>query len=211
MSNLIASGRLEIKIAFLETDNIIGMFHEKVGLMCDNENNIVAFTGSMNESANAFSVNYESIDVYTSWSQDEERVLNKQSAFNAMWNDYDPSIHVVSFPNVDSQIIKKYRTTNSVDSAINFMEQTASKHSIIENSIEKKERHGPVIPSSISLRDYQIEAISAWEKQNYRGIFDMATGTGKTYTALAAITHLFNKLDGNLAVIIICPYQHLVE
>ena len=43
LSNLIAVGRLEIKIAFLETDNTIGMFHEKVGLMYDNSNNIIAF------------------------------------------------------------------------------------------------------------------------------------------------------------------------
>jgi hypothetical protein len=66
LSNLIAAGRLEIKIAFLEEDGHIGMFHEKMGLMYDGENNIVAFTGSMNESANAFSHNYESIDVFTS-------------------------------------------------------------------------------------------------------------------------------------------------
>ena len=39
----------------------------------------------------------------------------------------------------------------------------------------------------------------------------MATGTGKTYTALAAISRLFADKEQNLAVIIICPYQHLVE
>ena len=67
LSNLIAAGRLEIKIAFLETDDSIGMFHEKVGLMYDAENNIIAFSGSMNESANAFMTNYEAIDVFASW------------------------------------------------------------------------------------------------------------------------------------------------
>lgn len=206
LSNLIASGRLEIKIAFLETDNIIGMFHEKVGLMYDKDDNIVAFTGSMNESANAFSINYESIDVYMSWTQDKERVLNKQSAFNAMWNDYEPSIHVVSFPNVDAEIINKYRITDSVESAI----ERIQKHKKVELqpiSIYFE----PSVPKEVKMREYQMEAISAWESHGYRGIFDMATGTGKTYTALAAIAHLYKKLDGNLAVIIICPYQHLVE
>lgn len=61
LSNLIAAGRLEIKIAFLEDDNMIGMFHEKLGLMYDAEDNIIAFSGSMNESANAFTKNYEAI------------------------------------------------------------------------------------------------------------------------------------------------------
>lgn len=211
LSNLIASGRLEIKIAFLESNNVIGMFHEKLGLMYDNEDNIVAFTGSMNESANAFSVNYESIDVYTSWSQDEERVLNKQSAFNAMWNDYEPSIHVVSFPNVDAEIIEKYRITDSVESAIEKTQKIQTNKEKIDESQIKKIAAGPMVPENVELRDYQLEAISAWESHAYCGIFDMATGTGKTFTALAAIAHLYKKLDGNLAVIIICPYQHLVE
>ena len=87
LSNLIAAGRLDIKIAFLESDNAVGMFHEKLGLMYDSDNHIIAFSGSMNESANAFTTNYEAIDVFTSWSKDEDRVFSKQSAFNAMWND----------------------------------------------------------------------------------------------------------------------------
>jgi superfamily II DNA or RNA helicase len=49
------------------------------------------------------------------------------------------------------------------------------------------------------------------QKKGYKGIFDMATGTGKTYTALAAISKLYKHSNENLAVIIICPYQHLVE
>lgn len=82
LSNLIASGVLEIKIAFLETDNTVGMFHEKMGLMYDADDNIIAFSGSMNESFNAFRQNYEAVDVFTSWSRDEDRVLAKQAAFN---------------------------------------------------------------------------------------------------------------------------------
>lgn len=49
LSNLIAAGRLEIKIAFLEDDNTVGMFHEKLGLMYDADGNVIAFSGSMNE------------------------------------------------------------------------------------------------------------------------------------------------------------------
>ena len=115
LSNLIASGVLEIKIAFLETDNTVGMFHEKMGLMYDADNNIIAFSGSMNESFNAFRQNYEAVDVFTSWTRDEDRVLAKQSAFNAMWNDYEPSIRVREFPQVSDLIVSRYmvdRTPN---------------------------------------------------------------------------------------------------
>jgi superfamily II DNA or RNA helicase len=207
LSNLIAAGRMEIKIAFMEDDNTIGMFHEKLGLMYDVEGNIIAFSGSMNETANAFSNNYEAIDVYASWLQDSDRVLMKQSAFNAMWEDYEPSIRVLNFPDVREELLQRYRVTNTIDTSFDDEEPRLEPISIdIPPS-----PIGPSVPEYVHIRPYQNDAIDAWAKQGYCGIFDMATGTGKTYTALAAIARLFSDLNNNLAVIIICPYQHLVE
>lgn len=208
LSNLIASGVLEIKIAFLEIDNTVGMFHEKMGLMYDGENNIIAFSGSMNESYNAFRQNYEAIDVFTSWTADEERVLAKQSAFNAMWNDYEPSIRVRDFPSVSNLIVSRYLVDANIDFELD--ETHFSDHSSFRE--EKKDTpNGPHIPAKVKMRPYQLNAIDNWASQNYCGIFDMATGTGKTYTALAAITNLYHATKQNLAVFIVCPYQHLVE
>ena len=209
LSNLIASNVLTIKIALLETGNEMGMFHEKLGLMYDPENNIVAFSGSMNESENAFHANYESIDVFTSWSADRERVLDKQSAFNAMWNDYEPGIRIADFPEVSDAIIDKYMMRESVDlSDLDIAPDTAQKKA---PEIEIKKHLGPCIPAGVDLRGYQEEAISSWKDHGYRGIYDMATGTGKTYTALASVVSLSNELVQKLAVVIVCPYMHLVE
>ena len=47
LSNLIAVGRLDFKIAYLEDGNTVGMFHEKLGVIYDKEDNIIAFSGSM--------------------------------------------------------------------------------------------------------------------------------------------------------------------
>lgn len=207
LSNLIAAGRMEIKIAFMEDDNTIGIFHEKLGLMYDAEGNIIAFSGSMNETANAFSNNYEAIDVYASWLQDSDRVLMKQSAFNAMWEDYEPSIRVLDFPDVREELLQRYRVTNTID--INLDDEEPRPEPISTDIFPAPA--GPAVPAHVHIRPYQNDAIDAWAKQGYRGIFDMATGTGKTYTALAAIARLFADLNCNLAVIIICPYQHLVE
>lgn len=207
LSNLIAAGRLDIKIAFLESDNAVGMFHEKLGLMYDSDNHIIAFSGSMNESANAFTTNYEAIDVFTSWSKDEDRVFSKQSAFNAMWNDYEPSIRVLDFPKINAAIIEKYKITDTIEtfSEEEFLMKKPSHEDKKEMSI------GPAVPEFVHMRPYQMDAINEWASRDYRGIFDMATGTGKTYTALAAISRLYQDKKKNLAVIIICPYQHLVE
>ncbi|MCR3921213.1 MAG: DEAD/DEAH box helicase family protein, partial [Firmicutes bacterium] len=211
LSNLIALGKLEIKIAFLEGDSQIGMFHEKMGLMYDKENNIIAFTGSMNESANAFSFNYESIDVFSSWTGEEERVFTKQAAFNAMWGDYEPHIKVVDFPSISKEILLRYKRTNTVDLSVDEREYKDTHNSVNEASPEYEISRGPCMPSGVFIRPYQDDAIISWEQHGFRGIFDMATGTGKTYTALAALVRLYAYTEQRLAVIIVCPYQHLVE
>ena len=210
LSNLISSGAMTIKIAFLESDGEIGMFHEKLGLMYDSSNNVIAFSGSMNESDNAFHRNYEAIDVFTSWSNDADRVRDKESAFNALWGDYEPGIIVQDFPQISKAIIEKYRVTDSIDIASLDVDCMLSSQADslgpqpLENNI-------PRIPDYVEMRDYQNTAIDKWVDNGFRGIFDMATGTGKTYTALAAISRLSEHLNDNLAVFIVCPYQHLVE
>lgn len=73
-----------------------------------------------------------------------------------------------------------------------------------------EKRGVPCLPDGVILHDYQKEAIENWAGHNYCGIFDMATGTGKTFTGLGAIVRLFTDKK-RLAVWIVCPYQHLVE
>lgn len=209
LSNLIAHGKIELKIAFLEKDNHVGMFHEKMGLMYDSDNNIIAFTGSMNESRTAFSHNYESIDVFTSWSQDEERVLAKQSAFNAIWNDYEPNIKVVSFTSIEKEIIERYKMNDITD--FTDYEPPKEGNSYADVIEDDRPQYYPHVPDGVEIRPYQESAIANWQRQDFIGIFDMATGTGKTYTALAAVAYLYEYIKSGLAVTIVCPYQHLVE
>ena len=111
LANLIADGILDIRIAFTEDHNGIGMYHEKMGLIEDLDGNIVAFSGSMNESATAMSINYETIDVFRSWHDENEleRVKSKQGSFHAIWNDIEPNIHVLEFPRLTQEIIDKYK------------------------------------------------------------------------------------------------------
>ena len=61
----------------------------------------------------------------------------------------------------------------------------------------------------IKLRDYQEEAIAAWVKNDYHGFYVMATGTGKTWTAIYSAKEL---LKTHPAMVVICaPYKHLVK
>src|SRR5690606_40085530 len=59
-------------------------------------------------------------------------------------------------------------------------------------------------------RPYQQEAIDAWVDAGCRGVLSMATGTGKTLTALAACLKVLENQD-RMAVVVVAPYTHLVE
>lgn len=205
LANLIADGILDIKIALTEKNGEIGMYHEKMGIISDSQGNKVAFSGSMNESATAMMINYEAIDVFCSWNDDIDRVLSKENAFESIWNNVEPNIKTIYFPKINEAIIKKYKND---DSNYNIDEEEL----YISKVCEEIPRYvGANIPDHIKLHDYQISAIDKWEENNYRGIFDMATGTGKTYTGLGAVARLSNALFHKLSVFIVCPYQHLVE
>ncbi|VXD16593.1 Type III restriction enzyme, res subunit [Planktothrix serta PCC 8927] len=67
----------------------------------------------------------------------------------------------------------------------------------------------PQIPPSLHLRAYQQQAVNNWFANRGRGTLKMATGSGKTITALAIATELYQKI-GLQALIIVCPYRHLV-
>ena len=68
----------------------------------------------------------------------------------------------------------------------------------------------PKNEKEIKLWDYQKEAIQKWSENNHKGIFEMATGTGKTFTALGCLKNVLGKSE-KLFVVITCPYQHLVQ
>ncbi len=217
LASLIADGVMDIRIAYTEDKHGIGMYHEKMGLIEDAEGNTVAFSGSMNESATAMSINYETIDVFCDWHSDSEleRVRTKQNAFHSIWNDCEPNIKVMEFPKITDAMIEKYRKRKP-----NFdidMEQFRDKRIYKAGEVSEggivygSGMIGARVPENVSLHEYQKEAISNWVGENYCGIFDMATGTGKTYTGLGAIAKLSEDLDDRLAVVIVCPYQHLVE
>ena len=216
LSCLIADGILDIRIAYTEGKNGIGMYHEKMGVIEDDEGNAVAFSGSMNESATAMSINYETIDVFRSWGDENEsdRVRLKQNAFCSIWNDGEPNIRVLSFPSISQALIEKYKKSppNFNIDREQFPPEGKNTRIIRDGSVHLTTTAvGPRIPQNICLHDYQKEAIASWVGENYHGIFDMATGTGKTFTGLGAISKLSEDLNDKLAVIIVCPYQHLVE
>jgi superfamily II DNA or RNA helicase len=205
LANLIADGKLDIKIAITDDNSSTGMYHEKMGIFSDNNGNKIAFSGSMNESAAAFNSNYESIDVFCNWhsKEDEERIYVKETVFEQIWNNNEKDIVIFDFPELKQEIMDRYKkdapnfNIDIEEGLIAYTDNTANNY--------------PFIPPNIKLHEYQQDAINKWVLSNYCGIFDMATGTGKTFTGIGATVTLCENVKNKLAIIIVCPYQHLVE
>lgn len=199
IAKLIAENYLDIKIALVTSKSQIAMYHEKVGIISDVDGNSIAFSGSMNESENAFFNNYESFDVFCSWTNDSERVDDKKRSFESVWNDYEPGIKTITFPDAAKQRLLYYYKSIKKDTLNTNSEEALSE--------EKKDFF---LPGNFETREYQKTAIEKWEENQFVGIFDMATGTGKTLTALSSAEYLYRQNKKRLATIIVVPYQHLV-
>lgn len=107
---LIAEGLLDIKLALVDAGSGLGIYHEKIGIFSDAGANIIAFTGSANESIGGMVSNFESIDVFRSWiSADRERIEPKVADFEALWEDRTPGLRVYTFPEAAKRALLRFR------------------------------------------------------------------------------------------------------
>ncbi len=204
---LVAKGLLDIKIALFESNNTIGMYHEKIGILLDDDDNRVVFTGSSNESGGGLVMNFESIDVFRSWEPGEaSRVRRKISDFESLWNNQTASLKVISFPEAARKALLELQPRGTPKFPSASAETTPSS--------PPRDSSLPEIPDGLEIRSYQRDAINAWIRANGRGVLRMATGTGKTITALTLVNDLAtwrHKNNSPLFVLVLCPYQNLVD
>jgi DNA phosphorothioation system restriction enzyme len=200
---LAASGALEVKLALRLTPNgkyARGIYHEKIGIFSDEEGNHVAFTGSSNETSGGLVDNFESIEVFWSWDDPHGRVQDKIDHFEGLWANAVSGLQVLDFTNVSAEILRKYKLPTPPQ---------LGEDNPVYNAIPRTPG-GFSLPQKFEPREYQKEAIRAWLANNGRGIFAMATGTGKTLTALT-LAQLVYQNNKPLVVVIICPFLNLCQ
>lgn len=207
ISWMLAEGVLDIKIASMGEFGR-GLFHEKIGWISDGQD-AVAFSGSANETAAALLNNFESLSVYRSWHEAEADWVNEiRQDFDAMWSNETPELQIQDLP-------------DAIRSGILELAPVSWHHPPPdpEDSSESDLRTGTsgrlVSPNWLEIRPYQRQAISAWFGANGQGILEMATGTGKTLTALSLAAFLQKGVaeehDQPLFVLIVCPFVNLVR
>lgn len=201
LSWLIANERLDIKLAVVSNQQGFGMYHEKLGVFVDEQDNAVAFSGSANESFGGFVGNFECIDVYCSWlSRDAGRAQAKREAFERLWQAETSSVEIYAFPDAVRRRLIEIAPSDRPPAAPAPAEP-AQREAVLRR------------PAGLELRRYQSEAVQAWIGNGGRGVFAMATGTGKTLTALAAASVVAKRAREQakpLLVVVVCPQKHLV-
>lgn len=183
---MVANEYLVLKFAFPEHIEQPGIFHEKIGIFQFPWGDQVAFTGSANESEHGYERNYESIDVYRSWIVgDEERVRIKQEQFEEAWSAKALGLKVLPLSNESAALI---RSKAPVEKPVI---ETQSSFVVKENPAAYGQQQ------ENQQWQHQDEAIAKFLEIRH-GVLEMATGTGKTRTAIKALTVLDqqNQIDG---------------
>lgn len=196
LAALVAQGIIEFKIATLGDDSTgrhKRLFHDKVGVFRDDnggdaQSDEVVFKGSMNETwaGLAMDGNLESVDVFVSWGdgREQERVQSEKEYFDKLWeNKYDP-VTVRDFPELPK---------NELVSTAEAVEWESLVDEIVEEIKVSKQESPDTGPSPRTPLPHQQDALDTWRDQGRRGVFEHATGSGKTFTALCAIREALKK------------------
>lgn len=233
---LIRNERLEIKI--IRPDDSDGIAHSKIGLFSDGLNK-VAFDGSCNFSRTALIENRESISAFCDWDghSDVLRICDIEAEFELTFTEKDKTVKYIDPENIrtrisstfqnkdirqllydEERLIEEHSKKELPRSIILALNRAKAKtkaliYKINETSViipeEKKVK--PAFPYG-TPREYQVKAYNNWKSPKYKqkGLFAMATGTGKTLTSLNCLLNIYKKFGFYKAVILV-PTITLVD
>lgn len=212
LSWLVANGRLEIKVALKRR----GMFHAKIGILTDVNNDSVVFQGSANETVYALlpDFNFETINVFPSWrSELKEHFEPHIRTFERLWRNDSKGTIVIDFPTaVYERFIMIAKCARVLSPKI---EQALWDDAFKRYSPGRIDTLIPRLPAVLGGRPFEImkhqrEALLSWRAAGGHGILALATGAGKTVTAIYAAIRTF-EVAKRLCVVIAVPYQGLAD
>lgn len=206
---LLAKGKIDIRLAILIDDRnkpitkekilSAGLFHQKIGILSDLEGNHISFSGSINETASAWTRNDEEFKVFKEWDESSEYYIKDRERFNELWTGNKRNVVMVDLPKAVADELIEYSKDFDVESI------SAKKY------IERKRKQlSPFELDKISLFFYQKDALAKWKDSGFKMLFEMATGTGKTRTAIAGINYVMHNHEKTITVIA-CPQNALAK
>ncbi|MEW6173351.1 MAG: DEAD/DEAH box helicase family protein [Bacillota bacterium] len=214
LSWLLRERRLEIKVALMKD----ALFHPKVWLFEDGED-VIAVHGSSNVTYAGIRKNIEQIAISKSWQDPNQRYITDKLCyeFGRLWKNKNDNCLVIGMPEAVQQ--RLLRTYNSeMPPTEDELRDLYARASFFAEEAEPYDASIPgtgfAIPGWLRYEDGPFEhqgmAVAAWCDAGYRGVLEMATGSGKTITSMIGAHRLY---EGHkpLLMVIAAPYVPLIE
>lgn len=215
LSYLLRAQRLEIQIAIMED----ALFHPKVWLFQQGED-VMAAHGSSNVTYAGIKKNIEQIAISRSWDDPNQRYITDKLAyqFRRLWENKEDSCIVVPLPKAVAEKLLRTYNSETPPTEDDFRKLFQRAHGGGEESLPAKlhtlPREAFSIPSNLRFDDgpfaHQGAAVAAWCGAGFRGVLEMATGSGKTITSMIGAYRLYEK-HKPLLIVVAAPYVPLIE
>jgi superfamily II DNA or RNA helicase/HKD family nuclease len=217
LSYLLSVGRIEIKIALMKR----ALFHPKVWIF-ENGDDAIAAHGSSNITLSGIKYNFEQISVSRSWIDITQKYIIEKlrNQFDCLWNNEEDGCLVISMPEaLKKQVLKSYPSEHPPTESEYLSIYRRAKEKISENSnvkeIQKEwTKFNFIIPQWIKYEsgpfEHQGKAMKAWCSSDFHGVLEMATGSGKTITAMISAYKAYQK-NKPLLIVVAAPYIPLIN
>ena len=216
---LIYDKRIEIKI--IRPRNKKGIAHTKSGQFRDGDST-TSFTGSANFTISGLFNNLEEIKIDRSDSIDmmvQKRIKSQREEFESIMKGTKKNIEYLSPDKLISAIQSNFGD-KSIEELLDVEKKlrTVKREQAVRKAQAKSKSNGDIViedivpqfPYPSGPREYQQLAFENWKNNNQRGLFAMATGTGKTITSLNCLLEIY-KRKGYYKAIILVPTITLVN
>ncbi|MEX0959194.1 MAG: DEAD/DEAH box helicase family protein [Burkholderiales bacterium] len=215
LSYLLRTGRMEIQVALMKD----ALFHPKVWLFHGGED-VMAAHGSSNVTYAGIKKNIEQIAVSKSWEDSNQRYITEKLGyqFHRLWDNKEDSCIVMPLPlAVKDKVLRTYSSNSPpVEEELRALYGPTTR---VAEDEEPYEIPPPpsvtfAIPRGLQFYDgsfaHQGKAVKAWCDAGYRGVLEMATGSGKTITSMIGAHRLY---EGHkpLLIVVAAPYMPLIE
>lgn len=217
---LITHKKIQIKVIKPKIGN--GISHFKSGIFSDGEE-VVGFIGSCNFTAYGLIENLEKISTFLKWenSRSSIEINSIKKDFENYFYEKDEDVEYLDASEIETVIKEQFSGKTEFELLIQEKELLEKRGSLTDNKLVRQTIEKlitqieiivrePRFPYSSGPREYQIEAYNNWVKNNYKGLFAMATGTGKTITSLNCLLEEYRRTNSYYALILV-PSKALLD
>jgi hypothetical protein len=205
LAYLIQENRIELQI--IKPKSTSGIAHTKKGQFIDLEGTVVGFSGSANFTLGGLFNNLEEINIFLSTSPDaaiQKKLTNQKDHFNRIMARSEEEIEYLSPDELQEAILSSYGGQD-IEDLLNVERKLKEYKKSLKprKMVPEDDEPLPEFPYSSGPRAYQKQAFENWKKNNQKGLFAMATGTGKTITSLNCLLEIYNRYGYYMAIILV--------